>query len=67
MPGLFQHGSRAKFGLPKFTTMDALGNKSWWRTGINKATGAIDFIRPKGGQFLGAIALGETGANWDRD
>jgi hypothetical protein len=67
MPGLFQHGSRANFGIRKMATMYDTGKRSWWRTGVNAATGTIDFIRPKGGQFLGAIALGEMGSNWDRN
>ena len=67
MPGLFQHGSRANFGLRKFATKTASGGRNWWYTGLNVPAKTIDFLRPKGGQFLGAIALGEAGANWDRN
>jgi hypothetical protein len=75
MPGLFQHGSRVNFGLPKFTTHAMRGypgkgswkTGQWWKTGLNIPAQTIDFIRPKGGQFLGAIALGEMGSNWDRN
>jgi len=75
MPGLFQHGSRVNFGLPKFATHAMRGypgkgswkTGQWWKTGLNIPAQTIDFLRPKGGQFLGAIALGEMGANWDRN
>jgi len=75
MPGLFQHGSRVNFGLPKFTTHAMRGKPGkgswktgqWWKTTANIPAQTIDFIRPKGGQFLGAIALGEMGSNWDRN
>ena len=67
MPGLFQHGSRANFGIRKFATKTAAGDRNWWYTALNVPAHTIDFIRPKGGQFLGAIALGEPGANWDRN
>jgi hypothetical protein len=67
MPGLFQHGSRANFGIHKFATKTAGGGRNWWYTALNVPAKTIDFIRPKGGQMLGAIALGEAGANWDRN
>jgi len=69
MPGLFQHGSRVNFGLPKFATIKPGGWKTgqWWKTGANIPAQTIDFLRPKGGQFLGAIALGEMGSNWERN
>jgi len=67
MPGLFQHGTRANFGLRKFATKTAGGGRNWYYTALNVPAKTIDFIRPKGGQMLGAIALGETGANWDRN
>jgi hypothetical protein len=67
MPGLFQHGSRANFGLRKFATKTAGGGRNWWYTALNVPTKTIDFLRPKGGQMLGAIALGEAGANWERN
>ena len=67
MPGLFQHGSRANFGLRKFATKTAAGDRNWWYTALNVPAKTIDFLRPKGGQMLGAIALGEAGANWDRN
>ena len=67
MPGLFQHGSRANFGLRKFATKTATGDRNWWYTALNVPAKTIDFLRPKGGQMLGAIALGEAGSNWDRN
>ena len=67
MPGLFQHGSRANFGIRKFATKTAAGDRNWWYTALNVPAKTIDFLRPKGGQFLGAIALGEAGANWERN
>jgi len=67
MPGLFQHGSRANFGLRKFATKTATGDRNWWYTALNVPAKTIDFLRPKGGQFLGAIALGEAGSSWDRN
>ena len=75
MPGLFQHGSRVNFGLPKFVTHAMRGypgkgswkTGQWWKTGLNIPAQTIDFLRPKGGQFLGALALGEMGSSWDRN
>ena len=67
MPGLFQHGSRANFGLRKFATKTAAGDRNWWYTALNVPAKTIDFLRPKGGQMLGAIALGEMGSNWERN
>ena len=67
MPGLFQYGSRANFGIHKFATKTASGGRNWYYTALNVPAKTIDFIRPKGGQMLGAIALGEAGANWDRN
>ena len=72
MPGLFQHGSRVNFGLPRIPLVNRPSNK-WWKTYnalghvINKPMTAINWVRPKGGQFLGALALGESGANWQRN
>ena len=67
MPGLFQYGSRANFGIHKFATKTASGGRNWYYTALNVPAKTIDFIRPKGGQMLGAIALGEAGANWQRN
>jgi len=67
MPGLFQYGSRANFGLRKFATKTAAGDRNWWYTALNVPAKTIDFLRPKGGQMLGAIALGEMGSNWERN
>jgi hypothetical protein len=69
MPGLFQHGARMNFGLPKFATIKPGGWKTgqWWKTGLNIPAQTIDFLRPKGGQFLGALGLGEKGSHWDRN
>ncbi len=52
-PGLFQWGKRDKFGFGK------LEKDKLWKRLVNRTTGAIDFIRPKGGQFVAAAAGSE--------
>ena len=76
MPGLFQHGSRVAFGLPRIPTFRNTGwtgkglKRKLWNVGakgINYPAWLINAARPKGGQMLGAIALGEMGSNWERN
>tara|TARA_R100001086_G_scaffold95357_1_gene47447 strand:- start:1034 stop:2380 length:1347 start_codon:yes stop_codon:yes gene_type:complete len=52
-PGLFQWGKRDKFGFKKFKKDE--GFKKF----INSSTGVIDFLRPKGGQFIAAAGMSE--------
>jgi len=52
-PGLFQWGKRDKFGFKKFKKDE--GFKKF----INRSTGVIDFLRPKGGQFIATAGMSE--------
>ena len=61
-PGTLQWGKRDKFGIPKVKAKEGLNEQVRWL--INKSLGAVDFARPKGGQFIAAATASEY---MDRD
>ena len=58
-PGLFQNQAGWGLGMPKNFGFGKFKNDRWWKRAANRTTGAVDWMRPKGGQAGLGMAGGE--------